>query len=138
MKQDYLEKLEYNKILELLLKYCHTNFGKEFAYNLKPSFKQEKVKLLLDETKEALYLLERKGSIPIFEIDDISISLKISLFKENVPTGFSITINLYGRYSIKIFIAFIVSQIPLGPTIVKSSVLELFPIVDKSPIRPYI
>ena len=76
MKQDYLEKLEYNKILELLSSYCHTSFGSNFAISLKPSFKQEKVKLLLNETKEALYLLQRKGSAPIFEIDDVSIWLK--------------------------------------------------------------
>ena len=76
MKQDYLEKLEYNKILELLSNYCHTSFGSNFAISLKPSSKTEKVKLLLNETKEATDLLDRKGSIPIFEIEDISIWIK--------------------------------------------------------------
>ena len=76
MKQDYLEKLEYYKIINFLLECCHTSFGRNVAQNLKPSFKNKKVYLLLKETTEAVFLLDRKGSIPIFEIEDISLWIK--------------------------------------------------------------
>lgn len=76
MKQDYLEKLEYYKIINFLLECCHTSFGRNAAQNLKPSFNSKKVYLLLKETTEAVFLLDRKGSIPIFEIEDISLWIK--------------------------------------------------------------
>ena len=71
-----LEKLEYNKILEKLSLYCNTYIGKAFAMELIPSSKQYQVQKLLNETLEAFNLQIRKGSIPIVEIADISMSVK--------------------------------------------------------------
>ena len=89
MNTNYLEKLEYNKILEKLSLYCNTYIGKAFANELKPSSKKEQVEKMLNETSEATDLEFRKGNLPITEIANISISLKqlesnISLSSKNL------------------------------------------------------
>lgn len=76
MNTHNLEKLEYNKILEKLSLYCKTYIGKNFAENLNPSSNKEYVNTLLTETSEAINLILRKGSIPIVEIANISMSIK--------------------------------------------------------------
>jgi len=38
MEQKYLDKLEFNKVLEMLEEYSVTYLGKEMIRNLKPSF----------------------------------------------------------------------------------------------------
>ena len=74
--QSNLEKLEYNKILEILSNFCHTYIGKELALNLLPSFSKEQVKVNLSETSEAISLIQRASIPPISEIDDITFYLK--------------------------------------------------------------
>lgn len=76
MNQNYLDKLEYNKILEKLSAYCHTYLGKEYALNLVPLNNKEDVKIQLTETEEAVNLIERNSTAPISEIDNISYYLK--------------------------------------------------------------
>ena len=76
MNKTYLEKLEYNKILEILSNFCHTYIGKELALNLLPSFSKEQVKVYLSETSEAISLIQRASIPPISEIDDITFYLK--------------------------------------------------------------
>lgn len=77
MNENYLNKLEYNKILELLDKECLTYFGKELCFKLRPIFKQSKVTKLLQETDEACTLTVRKGNLPISSIPNIEIYIKI-------------------------------------------------------------
>lgn len=77
MNQLYLNKLEYNKILEKLSSYCHTYIGKDFASKLLPSNDKQEVELTLSETNEAVGLIERNGTPPISEIDNIGIYLKL-------------------------------------------------------------
>lgn len=73
----YLEKLEFNKILEMLRNLCITEQGKELAIQLFPSNEKGTVKQLLQETKEATTLCLRNGT-PCFDaIADISVSLKV-------------------------------------------------------------
>ena len=76
MIQKYLNKLEYNLIIEELIKNCHTFIGKEIASKLEPSSNIEKVKRTLEETSEATKLFSKYGSFPISEIDNLSIPLK--------------------------------------------------------------
>ena len=76
MNLHYLEKLEYNKIIEKLSLYCSTYIGKAFAGELKPSSKKEQVQKMLNETFEAINLKLRKGNLPITEISNISMSIK--------------------------------------------------------------
>ena len=76
MNKNCLEKLEYNKILEQLSLYCKTYIGRNFAIRLQPNSNINRVKNLLNETDEALNLNFRKGSLPMLEIEDISMSIK--------------------------------------------------------------
>lgn len=84
---NYLEKLEYNKILEKLSNYSITYLGKALCLNLLPSNSKEEVKNMLKETEEAVNLLYRCNTPPISEIADNTINIK--------------TIESYGTLSIK-------------------------------------
>ena len=72
MQTTYLEKLEFNKIKNILSSYAKTDNGKKMCINLQPSNNKEKVQKALDETTEAVALLYRKGSLPLETINDIS------------------------------------------------------------------
>ena len=74
--EKYLNKIEYNKILDNLQKHCKTYIGKELALALKPSTSQETVKKLLDETTEGLNLLSILATSPIDFISEIDIWIK--------------------------------------------------------------
>lgn len=84
---NYLEKLEYNKILEKLSNYAITYLGKDLCITLLPSSNKEEVKHMLKETEEAVNLLYRCNTPPISEIADNTINIK--------------TIESYGTLSIK-------------------------------------
>lgn len=71
-----LEKLEFNKICEILKKYVITYIGKNYAKNLKPFNNQNEAIKAQKQTTEASTLLYRKGSIPISEIEDITSHIK--------------------------------------------------------------
>ncbi|MCI8383895.1 MAG: endonuclease MutS2 [Clostridia bacterium] len=72
----YLEKLEFNKILEELSNFCVTNQGKQLALNLAPSQQKSQVERFLQETNEAVSLCYRNGIPTFYEIADISVFLK--------------------------------------------------------------
>lgn len=72
MKTTYLEKLEFNKIKNILSSYAETDTGKKMCLNLQPSINKEKVQKALDETTEAVALIYRKGNLPLESIGDIS------------------------------------------------------------------
>lgn len=74
--QNYLNKLEYDKILTLLSTHSKTYLGKEFCLNLIPSNSKDKVETLLKETNEACTLSFRKGNLPISNFEDISLPIK--------------------------------------------------------------
>ena len=62
----YLEKLEYNKILEKLSENSITYLGRNLCNNLLPSNNQDEVKNMLAETEEAVNLIYRCRSCPTF------------------------------------------------------------------------
>lgn len=73
----YLEKLEFNKILEMLSHFCSTSQGKELSMHLLPNHQKEAVTKLLAETAEAVNLSYRNGFPSFFKIaDDFSMDLK--------------------------------------------------------------
>lgn len=82
MNSKYLEKLEYNKVLEILSSFSKTYIGIEKCKNLIPS---NNVKYSLEQTYEAYNLICRNGSLPISEIDNIDILIK------NLESNFSLT-----------------------------------------------
>ena len=55
----YLEKLEYNKIIEILSSFCITYVGKDICYNLMPQSSKNLVEQMLAETREAVNLIYR-------------------------------------------------------------------------------
>lgn len=72
----YLEKLEYNKIIEILSSFCITYVGKDICYNLMPQSSKNVVEQMLAETREAVNLIYRNSTPPFFEISNIDISIK--------------------------------------------------------------
>lgn len=76
MQSKYLDKLEYNKIIEKLSSYAHTYIGKSLCLELLPFTNKDKVQKALDETTEAVSLKYRKGTPPISYLDDISVWIK--------------------------------------------------------------
>lgn len=71
-----LEKLEFNKICNILESYAITYIGKDFAKNLKPFTSKKEIEKAQKQTTEASILLYRKGSLPMSEIEDITPHLK--------------------------------------------------------------
>ena len=76
MNNNYLEKLEYNKILEILAGYSKTYIGKKLSLELKPSFNAIEVSNLQIQTSQALDMLYKYGNPPIGDFNDVSIHLK--------------------------------------------------------------
>ena len=76
MLQKYLDKLEYNKILEKVADYCCTYIGKNNILELLPSNSKEIVELQLTQTSSALNLLYRKGEPAINNIANIELWIK--------------------------------------------------------------
>ena len=76
MNNNYLEKLEYNKILEMLSGYAKTYIGKKLSLELKPSFNAIDVSNLQLQTNQALDMLYKYGNPPIGDFNDVSIHLK--------------------------------------------------------------
>lgn len=76
MNAKYLNKLEYNRILDILSSFCKTYIGKDICFNLEPCSDKNKVQKMLDETNEAISLRYRKGTPPISSIENIDVWLK--------------------------------------------------------------
>lgn len=85
--KSYLEKLEYNIILNNLSNYAVTYLGKSLCMELYPSNNKETVVNMLKETEEAVNILYRCNTPPISEIVDNTINIK--------------TIESFGTLSIK-------------------------------------
>ncbi len=84
---NYLDKLEYNVVLNNLSNYAITYLGKSLCTNLMPSNNKEQVISMLEETNEAVNILYRCNTPPISEIADNTINIK--------------TIESFGTLSIK-------------------------------------
>lgn len=76
MNINYLNKLEFNKILEILSTFCSTYVGKDLALNLQVSNDKNLVKNMLAETEEAVNLVYRNSTPSFYDISDINIYLK--------------------------------------------------------------
>lgn len=75
--KNYLDKLEYNKILDILSEFAITYLGKRLCLELNPSSDKSLVKNMLNETEEAINLLFRCNLPPISEIVDNTENIKI-------------------------------------------------------------
>lgn len=112
----YLKKLEYDKILCILSEFCITQMGKTICKNLLPYNSSEIVKQKLEETNEAISLLYRLSTPPIYEIKDNIENIKI--------------IESYGTLSIQ-------SIIDLTKVLITASELKKYFFVDLITINEY-
>ena len=80
-----LKKLEFDKIINILINFCITEKGKTLARNLLPSNDFLKVQNMLDETSEAVCLLYKISVPSFYEFEDISLSIK------NLESGISLS-----------------------------------------------
>ena len=76
MNDKYLEKLEFNKIKEILKSFCTTYIGKNLSEDLLPFLDKKDIVKALKQTTESSILLYRKGNLPLYEIANIVPSLK--------------------------------------------------------------
>lgn len=77
METKYFEKLEFNKIKEILSEFAITFEGKNLALTLMPLQDKKDIEKANFQTTEASNLIYRKGNLPINEIEDISEHIKI-------------------------------------------------------------
>ena len=68
MQDIYLEKLEFNKIKNILSSYAITDIGKKQCIELSPHTDKRKIEKALSETTEAVALIYRKGNLPLGEL----------------------------------------------------------------------
>lgn len=76
MNDKALRVLEYNKIMDLLADMTLSSMGSEMVRELLPSSNISEVRLMQQETNEAVTILLRKGSIPLEGLNDIRGGLK--------------------------------------------------------------
>lgn len=76
MLQKYLDKLEYNKILDIISNCCSTYIGKDYVSTMLPSNDKDLVQRMLEETSSAQTLLFRKGEPSLSNINNIEIWIK--------------------------------------------------------------
>ena len=93
MINKYLNILEYNKVIEKVLSHCKTYLAKEAQNNITPQFSKEEIIDSLSLTKEAVSLIYRKGTIPLSDIPDISLSIKS--LESNGILSISALLNIY-------------------------------------------
>ena len=73
---NYLKKLEFNKILDAISNYCKTYIGKKYVSELRPSQDREEVQKMLDETSQGVILIQRNSTPPLGSIADITVYIK--------------------------------------------------------------
>ena len=74
---EFLKKLEFDKILNKLEKYCHVEKSKNMALKLGLNTDVQKVKEALEETTEAVNLIQRCGVLPDVYFEEDNHGLKI-------------------------------------------------------------
>jgi len=72
-----IQKLEFDKICNILQNYAITYIGKNYCQNLKPMYSKTEIEKATNQTTEASILLYRKGNIPITEIENITAHIKM-------------------------------------------------------------
>ena len=76
LPKDVLEKLEFTKVIELLVKECYGELGKEAARNLSFETDRRRIERLLTEVSEVKRSMEQNDRIPMGPYEDIEEDLK--------------------------------------------------------------
>ena len=81
-----LKKLEFDKIINILIKFCITSKGKMLASKLLPNNNHNEVQKSLNETREAVSLIYKNSCPSFYEFQEIDLSIK------NLKSGISLSI----------------------------------------------
>ncbi len=76
MNEKTLSKLEFYKIMELVKAFAVTAGGKRHIDDLMPKVNLEEVKVLQEETAEAIHISVKKGRMPLADIKEVKPILK--------------------------------------------------------------
>lgn len=87
MLEKYCQKLELNKIIDILETYCTTEIGKDGLKNLAPSNNKLVVKHLLSETTQASNLLLENGVPPVSNLSNYKKLLKLLESNSSLSCG---------------------------------------------------
>lgn len=115
MNQRVLNVLEFNKIIDQLIKHAETSLGKDLAARLKPVTELPAVNALQSETDEAVQILRLNKVIPLGGIRDIRPSLK----RSSIGGGLSalecldVANTIYGGRQTKNFIEALEEDFPI-------------------------
>lgn len=82
MQSIYLEKIEFNKIKNILSEFATNENAKKMCLNLTPSTEPKTVERTLTETTEAVSLIYRKGNLPLEQLGEITTHI-LNLKKHN-------------------------------------------------------
>lgn len=82
MQSIYLEKIEFNKIKNILSEFATNESAKKMCLNLTPSTEPKTVERTLTETTEAVSLIYRKGNLPLEQLGEITTHI-LNLKKHN-------------------------------------------------------
>ncbi len=76
MNEKSLKVLEFNKIKDLLVEKAESELGKDLAKAIKPITDINQIRILQQETEEALSLLIQRGNPPLYGINSIAMEIK--------------------------------------------------------------
>ncbi|MBK8491914.1 MAG: endonuclease MutS2 [Saprospirales bacterium] len=76
LPKDVLEKLEFTKVIDLLVKECYGELGKEAARNLPFETDRKRIERLLTEVSELKRSMEQNDRVPMGPYEDIEGDLK--------------------------------------------------------------
>ena len=77
MNSKTLEKLEFDKVKKIIENFAITYLGKDLSMALKPMYSRKDIVKSQSQTTEAVTLLYRLGTVPINDIANITIPLKL-------------------------------------------------------------
>ncbi|TJX13028.1 endonuclease MutS2 [Tissierella creatinini] len=76
MNEKSLKVLEFNKIRDLLIEKAESQLGKDYASGIRPISDINQIRILQEETEEALSLLIQRGNPPLYGINSIAMEIK--------------------------------------------------------------
>ncbi len=96
MNTKVFKLLEYDKIIEIISTYAHSDLGRQACLSLQPSIDYTEVAELLQKTDEALSIILTKPSHPLCGFSDIS--LEISRLNASSPLNCGELLRLNGVF----------------------------------------
>ncbi|WP_085991746.1 endonuclease MutS2 [Oceanobacillus senegalensis] len=115
MNERIFRVLEFQKIIEQLIKHAATSIGKDYASKLRPVSNIDDVVRLQDETDEAAQILRLNKTIPFGGITDIRMSLKRSTIGGVLSPEECLNVadTIYGGRQVKSFIQNLEENVPI-------------------------